>query len=130
MKMDKYLGRFRGVEPPRELRAKVLESARGCLCDGARDGSRDGRLLGVAAIVLVLLTAVNVHLEGRIEALASGGQFREAGPAKGGDGQPELVDPFQSPLRSRLAVRRTRKVGEQSWLKLRVDLERIKRVEG
>ena len=122
MKMDEYLGRFRGVEPPRELRARVLERARGRL----RDGSRDGWILGVAALVLVLLTAVNVHLEGRVRALTNGDHGRKVAP----DGQLELVDPFQSPLRSRLAVRRTRKVGEQSWLKLRVDLERIKRIEG
>ncbi len=124
MEMDKYLGRFRGVEPPRELRVKVLESAR----DGSRDGSgsRDGWILGVAALVLILLTAVNVHLEGRVRALANGDHGREAAP-----GDPsEIVDPFYSPLRSRLVVRRTREIGEQSWLKLRAEIEKIKRVEG
>ena len=120
MEMDKYLGRFRGVEPPRELRVKVLESAR----DGSRDGSgsRDGWILGVAALVLILLTAVNVHLEARVRALANGRV--EVAPAKAESGEPLLVDSFQSPFRSRSAGRRTRRVGEKSWLKLRADINR------
>ncbi len=130
MEMDKYLGRFRGVEPPRELRVKVLESARGRLRDGSRDGSRDGWILGVAALVLILLTAVNVHLEARVRALVNGRV--EVAPAKAESDAPLLVDSFQSRLRLRSAGRRTRNVGAQSWLKLRADIASvgIERSEG
>ncbi len=118
---DQYLRRFRGVEPPRELRARVLETA----LQEMRSRPRDRWLLGAAALVLILLTAVNVHLESRVEALAGGGTVREARPAQGEHREPELVEPFRSRLQWRLVVRRQPKVGEQSWLKLRAEMEGI-----
>lgn len=114
---EEYLRRFRGVEPPRELRARVLEKT-------GRARSRDRWLPAAAALLLVLLTVLNVHLEKRVQMLANGGTLREAGLARE-HVPPELVEPFGSlSLRLRLAVRRPPGGGEQSWLKLRAAIER------
>ena len=119
---DEYLRRFRGVEPPRELRAKVLGRADAEVHE-ARSRSRDRWLLGVAALVLVLLTVVNVRLEERVRVLANGGGLGEARVESGGE--TELVDSLQPSFRLRFAMRRARRVGEQSWLRLSASIERI-----
>lgn len=112
-----YLGRFRGVEPPRELRARILEAA----CSSSRRArSRDRWLLSVAALLLVLFTAVNVHVEERLRALGNG----ERTPvAETGNGAliPELAR--RAALQARLAALRPPRLREESWLRLRAEIE-------
>ncbi len=109
MEMDKFLGEFRPVAPPGELRAKVLAA-----CRPRSPGARVARYVGVAALVLVLLTAVNVSLERRVERLVDGGSLHE-----GADPPPAL----ENFLRPALVSNRTRRIREESWLRLRVEIE-------
>ena len=109
MEMDKFLGEFRPVAPPGELRARVLAA-----CRPRSPGAREAWYVGVAALVLVLLTAVNVSLERRVERLV---------------GAPSLEEEAKSPsvledhFRPALVLNRTRRIREESWLKLRAKIE-------
>ena len=106
MEIDKYLARFRSVAPPDRLRTRILRAP--------RSRYRDAWLLGVAALILVLLTAVNVSLENRVARLVS-----EDMPAEGAQSQPWVG----VPVRSVMVFKRTPRVREQSWLKLRAKME-------